>query len=160
MGKDAKSRTPDGRDLRGQIQELVTEYYLQAHALRPFTPGETRVNYASRVYDERELMAAVDACLDFWLSAGPNAATFERRLAEYVGVSCGLAVNSGSSANLIAVSALLSRRAERPLESGDEVITPAAAFPTTVAPIVQNGLVPVFVDCELGTYNLDPEQLE
>ena len=160
MGKDVKRRTPDDRDLRGQIQELVAEYYLQAHAFRPFTPGETRVNYASRVYDERELMAAVDACLDFWLSAGPSVAAFERRLAEYVGVHRGLAVNSGSSANLVAVSALLSRRTERPLEPGDEVITPAAAFPTTIAPIVQNGLVPVFVDCELGTYNLDPEQLE
>jgi CDP-6-deoxy-D-xylo-4-hexulose-3-dehydrase len=157
--KDAQRQTL-AKDLRRQIQELVAEYYRQAHALRPFTPGDSRVHYASRVYDERELMAAVDASLDFWLSAGPNVAAFERRLAEYVGVRRGLAVNSGSSANLVAVSALLSRRAERPLEPGDEVITPAAAFPTTVAPIVQNGLVPVFVDCELGTYNLDPEQLE
>jgi CDP-6-deoxy-D-xylo-4-hexulose-3-dehydrase len=159
MGKDAQRQTL-AKDLRRQIQELVTEYYQQAHALRPFTPGESRVHYASRVYDEQELMAAVDACLDFWLSAGPNAAAFERRLAEYVGVRRGLAVNSGSSANLIAVSTLLSRRVERPLEPGDEVITPAAAFPTTVAPIVQSGLVPVLVDCEMGTYNLDPEQLE
>jgi CDP-6-deoxy-D-xylo-4-hexulose-3-dehydrase len=102
----------------------------------------------------------VDACLDFWLTAGPNAETFERRLAEYVGVRHALAVNSGSSANLVAVTALRSRRLERPLEPGDEVITPAVGFPTTVAPIVQNGLVPVFVDCQLGTYNLDPEQLE
>lgn len=157
--KDAQRQTL-AKDLRRQIQELVAEYCRQAHAHRPFTPGESRVHYAGRIYDERELMAAVDASLDFWLSAGPNAAAFERRLAEYVGVRHGLAVNSGSSANLVAVSALLSRRAERPLEPGDEVITPAAAFPTTVAPIVQNGLVPVFVDCELGTYNLDPEQLE
>ncbi|MFN2271635.1 MAG: lipopolysaccharide biosynthesis protein RfbH [Anaerolineae bacterium] len=157
--EDAQRQTL-AKDLRRQIQELVAEYYRQAHALRPFTPGETRVNYASRVYDERELMAAVDASLDFWLSSGPNVEAFERGLAEYVGMRRGLAVNSGSSANLVAVSALLSRRAERPLEPGDEVITPAAAFPTTVAPIVQNGLVPVFVDCELGTYNLDPEQLE
>lgn len=146
--------------LRIQIRDLVAEYYRAAHAVRPFAPGETRVNYASRVYDERELMAAVDACLDFWLTAGANASALEDRLAEYVGVRRALLVNSGSSANLVAVSALCSRRLERPLKPGDEVITPAAAFPTTVAPIVQNGLVPVFVDCELGTYNLDPKQLE
>jgi CDP-6-deoxy-D-xylo-4-hexulose-3-dehydrase len=156
--KDAhRQRPPKG--LRRQIQQLVAEYYRQTHATRPFAPGETRIHYASRVYDERELTAAVDACLDFWLTAGPNAAAFERRLAEITGVRHALLVNSGSSANLVAVSALRSRRLERPLEQGDEVITPAAAFPTTVAPIVQNGLVPVFVDCELGTYNLDPEQL-
>jgi CDP-6-deoxy-D-xylo-4-hexulose-3-dehydrase len=158
--KDVEGRASDEQGLRRRILELVAEYCRQAHAPRPFAPGETRVNYASRVYDERELMAAVGACLDFWLSAGPNAAAFERRLAETIGVNHALLVNSGSSANLVAVGTLLSRRLERPLEPGDEVITPAAAFPTTVAPIVQNGLVPVFVDCELGTYNLDPEQLE
>jgi CDP-6-deoxy-D-xylo-4-hexulose-3-dehydrase len=119
-----------------------------------------RVNYASRVYDERELIAAVDACLDFWLTAGPRAESFEQRLAEYTGVRRALAVNSGSSANLVAVTTLRSRRLARPLEPGDEVITPAVGFPTTVAPIVQNGLVPVFVDCQLGTYNLDPALLE
>jgi len=160
MTKDVRGPTSDDQDLRRRILKLVAEHYRQAHAVRPFTPGETRVHYASRVYDARELMAAVDACLDFWLSAGPNAAAFERRLAETVGVRHALLVNSGSSANLVAVSALRSRRLERPLEPGDEVITPAAAFPTTVAPIVQSGLVPVFVDCQLGTYNLDPEQLE
>jgi CDP-6-deoxy-D-xylo-4-hexulose-3-dehydrase len=157
--KDVHRQTSP-KDLRRQIRRLVAEYYRAAYAARPFAPGETRVHYASRVYDERELMAAVDACLDFWLTAGPNAAAFEHRLAETVGVRHALLVNSGSSANLVSVSALRSRRLERPLEPGDEVITPAAAFPTTVAPIVQNGLVPVFVDCELGTYNLDPEQLE
>jgi len=146
--------------LREQIRSLVAGYYRAAHAARPFTPGETRVNYASRVYDERELMAAVEACLDFWLTAGANAGVFESRLAEYVGVRRCLLVNSGSSANLVAVSALCSRRLERPLEPGDEVIAPAMGFPTSIAPIVQNGLVPVFVDCELGTYNLDLEQLE
>jgi CDP-6-deoxy-D-xylo-4-hexulose-3-dehydrase len=146
--------------LREQIRNLVAEYYRQAHAPQPFVPGEMRINYASRVYDERELMAAVDACLDFWLTAGPNAAAFERRLAEAVGVRYALVVNSGSSANLVAVSALCSPSLERSLGPGDEVITPAATFPTTIAPIVQNGLVPVFVDCAPGTYNLDPDQLE
>jgi CDP-6-deoxy-D-xylo-4-hexulose-3-dehydrase len=146
--------------LREQIHTLVTEYYRIAHANRPFEPGETRVNYAGRVYDEQDMIAAVDACLDFWLTAGPQAEAFEDGLARFLGLGRALAVNSGSSANLIAISALCSRRWERPLEPGDEVITPAVGFPTTIAPIVQNGLVPVFLDCELGTYNLDPEQLE
>jgi len=146
--------------LRERIRTLVTEYYRVAHADDFFEPGETRVNYAGRVYDEQELIAAVDACLDFWLTAGPQAAAFEDGLARFLGLRHALAVNSGSSANLIAISALCSHRWERPLERGDEIITPAVGFPTTVAPLVQNGLVPVFVDCELGTYNLAPEQLE
>jgi len=146
--------------LRRQIMDLVSDYYRQAHAAQPFIPGQTRVQYGGRIYDQRELMAAVDACLDFWLTAGPRAAAFEEQLAEYIGVHHALLVNSGSSANLIAVTALCSRRLEHPLAPGDEVITPAMGFPTTVAPIVQNGLVPVFVDCQLGTYNLDPGQLE
>jgi len=146
--------------IRKQILDLVAAYYRQAHASRPFVPGQTRLQYAGRVYDERELVAAVEAVLDFWLTAGPRAEAFERRLAEYIGLRHALAVNSGSSANLVALAALCSHRLERPLQPGDEVITPAVGFPTTVAPIVQNGLVPVFVDCRLGTYNLDPAQLE
>jgi len=146
--------------LRQRILDLVGEYTRTTHVPRPFVPGQTRVHYASRVYDERELTAAVEAVLDFWLTAGPQAAAFEDGLACFLGLRHALAVNSGSSANLVAVTALCSRRLERPLEPGDEVITPAVGFPTTVAPIVQNGLVPVFVDCELGTYNLDPGQLE
>jgi CDP-6-deoxy-D-xylo-4-hexulose-3-dehydrase len=146
--------------LRREIVAKVAEYYRQVHTSRPFVPNQTRVRYSSRVYDERELMAAVDACLDFWLTAGPNAKGFERGLAQTIGVRHALAVNSGSSANLVALTALCSRRLERSLEPGDEVITAAMGFPTTVAPIVQNGLVPVFVDCQLGTYNLDSEQLE
>jgi CDP-6-deoxy-D-xylo-4-hexulose-3-dehydrase len=146
--------------LREQIRDLVTEYYRQSHAARPFVAGETRVHYAGRVYDERELAAAVEACLDFWLTAGANASEFEGRLASIIGASRALLVNSGSSANLLAVSALCSHSLGRPLAPGDEVIAPAMGFPTSVAPIVQHGLVPVFVDCELGTYNLDPTQLE
>ncbi|MEA3339549.1 MAG: lipopolysaccharide biosynthesis protein RfbH [Chloroflexota bacterium] len=147
-------------ELRKQIHTLVAAYYCQAHSAVPFTPGESRVNYAGRVYDERELIAAVDAVLDFWLTAGPRASDFEDGLARFLGLRHALAVNSGSSANLVAVTALCSHRLDRPLLPGDEVITPAVGFPTTVAPIVQNRLTPVFVDCELGTYNLDPEQLE
>ena len=149
------SRTP----LRDRIRSLVAEYYRQNHVSRPFVPGQTRVNYAGRVYDERELIAAVDACLDFWLTAGPNTEAFEQQVADYIGVHSAVSVNSGSSANLVAMTALCSRQLGRPLAPGDEVITPAVGFPTTVAPIVQNRLVPVFIDCELGTYNLDPSQL-
>ncbi len=145
---------------RQQILDLVAEYYRASHAPRSFFPGQTRVNYAGRVYDERELIAAVDASLDFWLTAGPRASAFEDGLGRFLGLDHALAVNSGSSANLVAVTALCSRRLERPLQSGDEVITPAVGFPTTVAPLVQNRLTPVFVDCELGSYNLSPDQLE
>ncbi len=160
MKRDVGRRTSDGGNLRRRIRELVAEYYRRAHAPRSFTPGQTRVHYAGRVYDERELIAAVEAALDFWLTAGPRAEAFEEGLARFLGLRHALAVNSGSSANLVAVAALRSSRLKRPLQPGDEVITPAVGFPTTVAPILQNGLVPVFVDCELGTYNLDPEQLE
>jgi CDP-6-deoxy-D-xylo-4-hexulose-3-dehydrase len=160
MDQALEPRVSDSDSLRRQILDLVADYYKVAHVRSPFVPGQTRVHYAGRVYDERELMAAVDACLEFWLTAGPRAAVFEQRLAEYVGVGRALAVNSGSSANLLAVAAPCSRRRERPLRPGDEVITAAVGFPTTVAPILQNSLVPVFVDCQLGTYNLDPEQLE
>jgi CDP-6-deoxy-D-xylo-4-hexulose-3-dehydrase len=148
------------KNLRQQIIELVTGYYATQHVSNPFVPGETRVNYGGRVYDERELVNAVEAVLDFWLTTGPRVGAFEDGLADFLDVQHVLVTNSGSSANLVAMTALCSRRLERPLEPGDEVITAAMGFPTTVAPIVQNRLVPVFVDCELGTYNLDPEQLE
>jgi CDP-6-deoxy-D-xylo-4-hexulose-3-dehydrase len=148
------------QSLRDQIHQLVAAYYQQAHAAQSFVPGETRVQYGGRVYDEEELIAVVDACLDFWLTAGPRTETLERKLATYVGVQDALVTNSGSSANLVAISSLRSHRLDAPLQPGDEVITPAVGFPTTVAPIVQNHLVPVFIDCQLGTYNLDPSQLE
>ncbi len=146
--------------LRREILDKVAEYYRQAHAPEPFAPGETRIHYAGRVYDERELIAAVDAALDFWLTVGPRTEAFERQLASFVGVDHALTVNSGSSANLLAMSALRSQRARRPLEPGDEVITAAMGFPTTTAPIVQSELIPVFVDCELGSYNIDVAQLD
>ncbi len=145
---------------RDKILHLVAEHYREAHKSRPFVPGNTRIHYAGRVFDEQELIAAVNACLDFWLTDGPNTAAFEQGLADYVGVRSAVAVNSGSSANLIAMATLCSNQLEHPLEPGDEVITPAVGFPTTVAPIVQNRLIPVFVDCRLGTYNLNPAHLE
>ena len=148
-----------GEHIRQQIVDLVGEFYRQAHQPEPFVPGETLVHYAGRVYDEQELIALVRASLDFWLTRGQDGHTFQRALGEYLGLSHVLMVNSGSSANLAAIATLRSPQIERPLQPGDEVITPAATFPTVVAPLVQNNLVPVFVDCELGTYNADPDEI-
>ena len=145
---------------REHILEEVSTYYRAVHAAKPFVPGETRIHYAGRVFDQEELIALVDASLDFWLTIGENGAAFEDALADYVGVEHAVMVNSGSSANLLAVAALCSPQTPDRLQPGDEVITPAATFPTTVAPLVQNNLVPVFVDCEIGTYNADPDQVE
>lgn len=146
--------------LRQAILAQVAEYYEAVHAPRPFIPGETRVSYAGRVYDSREMQNMASAVLDFWLTAGPFAEKFEAKLGAFLGVREVVPVNSGSSANLVAVSTLCSRQLDNPLRPGDEVIIPAASFPTTVNPILQNRLVPVFVDSKLGDYNLDPAQLD
>lgn len=144
--------------LRAEILARVRE--LQAlDAARPFVPGETYVAYSGRVFDGSEVEALVASALDAWITAGPYAAEFERALAAYTGARGAVFVNSGSSANLLALAACTSPKLERPLAPGDEVITPAAAFPTTVNPIVQVGCVPVFVDVELGTYNPEPERI-
>jgi CDP-6-deoxy-D-xylo-4-hexulose-3-dehydrase len=152
------------KELHDEILAKVAEYYRLAHAPRnaaPFVPGETRVNYAGRVFDAAEMTNLVDAGLEFWLTSGRYAKEFERGLAAYLGVGHALLVNSGSSANLLAFSALTSPHlGERRIRRGDEVITVACAFPTTVAPIVQYGAVPVFVDVESGTANIDPGALE
>ena len=145
---------------KADILALVKEYYKEHHAPKPFVPGD-KVGYAGRVFDEREMVNLVDSALDFWLTAGDYAERFEKGLAEYLGVPYCALVNSGSSANLIAVATLTSPLLkERRLQRGDEVITVAAAFPTTVAPIVQNGLVPVFVDIDIPSYNIDTTMLE
>lgn len=146
--------------LRRQILELVRQYYQERFAGSRFEPGRDLVHYAGRVFDDRELCNLVDASLDFNLTAGRYARRFEARLSEYLGLSNALLVNSGSSANLVAVTTLTSPKlGERQLQPGDEVVTVAAAFPTTVAPILQNQLVPVFVDISLGDYTAIPEQL-
>ena len=146
--------------LRQDILDKVAEYFRLAHQKPAFVPGETFVNYGGRVYDELEMQNAVDAILEFWLTDGQRVDQFSRRLSALLGVKKILTVNSGSSANLVAMTTLCSERMEHPLASGDEVITPAATFPTTVAPIVQNQLIPVFVDCKVGTYNIDADLLE
>jgi len=151
-------------DLKAQILSQVAEYYRQVHAPKQeasFQAGMSRVQYAGRVFDEREMVNLVDASLDFWLTAGRFAETFSGQLEDYYDVSDVILVNSGSSANLLAVTALTDTAlGERRLQPGDEVITVAAGFPSTVAPILQNQLVPVFLDVELGTYNIDTTRLE
>src|SRR6185369_3135258 len=111
-------------------------------------------------YDDKEMVALVDAALDFWLTHGPVAEKFEDAFAKFLGLPYALLTNSGSSANLLAVTALTSHLLDNPLKPGDEVITPALTFPTTLAPLIQNGLVPVFVDIDPDTYNLDATQIE
>jgi CDP-6-deoxy-D-xylo-4-hexulose-3-dehydrase len=146
--------------LREQIAELVRQYYQQQFANRTFTAGTDLVHYAGRVFDADELCNLVDASLDFFLTANRYSDTFEADFAEYLGVSHGLLVNSGSSANLLALSALTSPKlGPRRLKAGDEVITVAAGFPTTVSPALQNNLVPVFVDVTLGDYTANVDRV-
>lgn len=148
--------------LRAQILALVAEYHATSHPpTGAFVPGETPVPVSGRVYDASDMQHLVDAGLDFWLTTGRFATAFERRFAQLMEARHAILVNSGSSANLLAVSALTSPSlGDRALKPGDEVITVAAGFPTTVNPIFQNGLVPVFVDIELPSYGIDVSQLE
>ncbi len=147
--------------LREQILQLVAEYHAAAHGPARFEPGVSPVPVAGRVYDAADMQHLVDSGLDFWLTTGRFAAQFEKDLATFFGARTATLVNSGSSANLLALTALTSPQLkDRQLRPGDEVITVAAAFPTTVNPVLQNGLIPVFVDILLGTYNIDTAQLE
>ena len=149
-------------ELRKEILRLTAEYYrAQWGNEAPFVPGESKVPYGGRVFDEKELCSLVDSSLDFWLTYGRFSREFEQKLAGILNVRYALLVNSGSSANLLAFFALTSPLLEdRRIRRGDEVITVAAGFPTTVAPILQYGAVPVFVDVELATANIDISQLE
>ena len=155
------SSSPEARALREEILERTRAYFFTAYAQREFAPGQDPVPVSGRTFDEHELVALVDASLDFWLTSGRYAARFEREFARWFGVRECVLVNSGSSANLCALSALTSPQlGERRLRPGDEVITAAAGFPTTVNPILQIGCVPVFVDSELTTYNIDLDRLD
>lgn len=151
-------------ELKREILTKTAEYYRLVHKPNqqsPFDPGRSRINYAGRIFDESEMTNLVDSALEFWLTYGHWSKTFEQGLAKYLGVRFSLLVNSGSSANLLAFMTLTSPLlGERRVERGDEVITVAAGFPTTIAPIVQYGAVPVFVDVELETINVDVSQLE
>jgi CDP-6-deoxy-D-xylo-4-hexulose-3-dehydrase len=152
---------PRKDELRRQILDLVTEYCTEAFATQPFRSGESSVPVSGKVFDSAEVRLLVDSALDFWLTTGRYAAQFESSFARWFGLRDCALVNSGSSANLVAISALTSPKlGERRLRAGDEVITVAAGFPTTLNPILQNNLVPVFVDVTLPTYNVDVTQLE
>jgi CDP-6-deoxy-D-xylo-4-hexulose-3-dehydrase len=153
--------TSQAGTLRQRILDLVAEYHRLVHAPADFVAGESALPVAGRVFGADDVQSLVDSSLEFWLTAGRFADEFEGLLARWFGVRGATLVNSGSSANLLAITALTSPKlGSRRLLPGDEVITVAAGFPTTVNPIVQNGLVPVFVDVSLPTYNVDVRSLE
>lgn len=154
------SEVTQEQQLRWQVLAAVQKYYQAQFPQQKFIPGETYLPVSGKVFDHREMSLLVESALDFWLTTGRFAQEFEQRFAQWMGVKHCLLVNSGSSANLLALSALTSPElGDRRLQPGDEVITVAAGFPTTVNPIFHNQLVPVFVDVHLPTYNLDTEQL-
>jgi len=148
------------KEIRQHILEMTKEYYNAKFASASYKNGD-QIPFARRVFDEKELVNLVDASLDFWLTAGRYANQFEDAFAKFMNVAHCVLVNSGSSANLLALTALTSSKlGKRRLQKGDEVITVAAGFPTTINPILQNGLIPVFVDVELPTYNIKADELE
>ena len=148
-------------EAREEIKNLVVEYYHRFKEQRKdFEPGD-RVSYASRVFDEKEMLSLTDATLDFWLTTGRFADEFEKKFAEWIGVKHAYLVNSGSSANLLAFMTLTAPElGERQIKRGDEVITVACGFPTTVTPMLQYGAVPVFLDVTVPEYNIDVSRLE
>lgn len=149
-------------ELRREILSLTAEYAKVAHATKPFVAGESPVPVAGKVYDHTDMVSLVDSSLDFWLTTGRFNSAFEARLGQFLGIRKGVqTVNSGSSANLVALTGLTSHiHGDRALKPGDEVITCATGFPTTVNPSLQNNLVPVFLDVDIPTYNMDVSKLE
>ncbi len=148
-------------ELRKKIIELVVEYSQQSHNVKSFIPGKSIVPVSGKVYDSTELQFLISSSLDFWLTSDRFNDEFEKQLGKFLNANFVLTTNSGSSANLLAISALKSKElGKRALNDDDEIITVAAAFPTTVNPIIQNNLVPVFVDVKLGTYEADATQIE
>lgn len=146
---------------REQIYINIINYYNNNYKQKEFIPGISKVNYAGRVFNEEELLNAIDAVLDYWLTEGRFSEDFSCKLSKYLNIDNIILTNSGSSANLLALSALTSNKLlDKRLVPGDEVITVAAAFPSTVAPIIQNNLIPVFVDIDLGTYNINVNKIE
>lgn len=147
--------------IKEEILKLTKEYYKEQYGTKKeFTPGD-RINYAGRIFDEKEMVNLVDSALEFWLTSGHYTQEFEKKLAEYLNVQYCSLVNSGSSANLVAFMALTSPMlGDKKIKKGDEVITVAAGFPTTIAPIIQYGAVPVFVDITIPEYNIDVSQIK
>ena len=158
VGADASNSERKKRD---EILKLVREYAETEHAPKPFVAGKSPAPVSGRVYDADDMCALVESSLDFWLTTGPFNDTFEKKLSIFLGSKFALTCNSGSSANLLAVTALTSHLLkDRALKPGDEVITCSTGFPTTVNPILMNGLVPVFLDVDIPTYNIDVSKLE
>ena len=154
-------KSTDAINLRNKILDLVEQYYELSHLKEKFEPGEDNIPYSGRVYNENELKSLVSSSLDFWLTSDRFDDEFQTQLSKYLGVNFVITTNSGSSANLLAISSLTSELfGDRALKPGDEVITVAASFPTTVNPIVQNNLVPVFVDVEIPSYNINSNLIE
>ena len=150
----------DHKTIRQEIIQKTIEYYRSKFAATEFIPHKSKVNYAGRIFDDREIVNAVEASLDFWLTEGRFSEEFAEKIAEFLGLEHVLLTNSGSSANLLAFSALTSEKlGGKRLRPGDEVISVAAGFPATVTPIIQYGLIPVFVDVKIPTYNIDTEIL-
>lgn len=146
--------------LRNEIIQKTVEYYQAKFMKSDFIPGKSRVNYAGRVFDQHELINAVEASLDFWLTEGRYSEQFSEKISDFLGLDYVLLTNSGSSANLLAFSALTSEKlGDKRLKPDDEVISVAAGFPATVTPIIQYGLIPVFVDVEIPTYNINIEMM-
>lgn len=147
--------------IKNAIFNNVKKYYKLRKDHEKFIPEKTKISYAGRVYDEKEMISLIDASLEFWLTQGKYAQKFEEDFSKFLGVKCCLLTNSGSSANLLAISSLTSPLlGDKQLKPGDEIITTACGFPTTLNPIIQNNLVPVFVDVELNTYTIRTDKLE
>jgi len=148
-------------EIKKEIFSKIDEYYHLKFQNQEFIPGKSRVNYAGRVFDENELINLVDSALDFWLTEGKYCEEFAVKISEYLSIENVILTNSGSSANLLAISALTSEKLkDKRLQPGDEIITVAAGFPSTVAPIIQNNLIPVFIDVDIPTYNANVDALE
>tara|TARA_B110001454_G_scaffold219176_1_gene250693 strand:+ start:2489 stop:3847 length:1359 start_codon:yes stop_codon:yes gene_type:complete len=159
--KNSKIDNDESSNLRKNILELVIEYSKISHKKKDFVPGKTMIPVSGKVFDETELQFLVSSSLDFWLTSDRFNREFEKKISEFLNSTFVLTTNSGSSANLLAISALKSKElGKRSLNDGDEVITVAAGFPTTVNPIIQNNLIPVFVDVKLGSYVIDETRIE
>ena len=151
----------DGAKVRKEIMELTSEYVEKSHAKKSFIPGKTIVPVSGKVFGKKEVQMLVSSSLDFWLTTGRYNQEFEKQLGNFLGIKFAMTTNSGSSANLLALSSLTSEQlGERSLKPGDEVITVAAGFPTTVNPILQNNLIPVFVDVKIPSYVIDENLIE
>ena len=146
---------------RKKIIELVKKHYDEEFPLEKFIPGKTDVPISGRTFDHKDIESLIDSSLDFWLTEGRFTDAFEEKFSKFLNIKHTVPVNSGSSANLLAFSSLTSPKLkDRAIKKGDEVITIATGFPTTVNPIIQNGCIPVFLDCEMGTYNINVDYLE